>query len=76
MTARVLQFPFRAEAPVHRETRLATAQRSWLAVEDALAGDWSDSCLIAAMVTAGYAERRELIAERERRAHRCKASAL
>lgn len=51
------------------DVSIAAAQRAWLAVEDALA-PWSDSALIAALVTASPREREEIIAELEARAQK------
>lgn len=70
MSARVLQFPFQPEAPINRQTEIAVAQRTWLAVEEALAGEWSDSILISLLATAAPLERGEILAELERRTWR------
>lgn len=47
---------------------IETAQRTWLAVEDALAGDWSDSTLIATYFAAGPDAAAQILAELEARA--------
>lgn len=72
MTARIYLFPTQegatpAEAAVDPAQTIATALRGYLAVEDALAGRWSDSVLIACLATAGPAERGAIIRELEAR---------
>lgn len=70
MTARIHLFTNAsppAETPADRRRFIAEAQRAYLAVEDALAGQWSDSVLISCLVTAGPDERGAIIRELEAR---------
>ena len=66
MSAAILRFP--AEPPVDRQLEISAAQRAWLVVEDALAGTWSDSNLIAGLAYADRLERQRILAELEARA--------
>lgn len=79
MSARIYLFhrpetwgPERAVDPAQE---LATAQRAFLAVEEALAGEWSDSVLIAQLAIASPLERGTIIRELEERARRARSGA-
>lgn len=67
MSAAILRFP--GEPPVDRQLEISAAQRAWLAVEDALAGAWSDSNLISGLAGADRLERQRILAELEARAN-------
>jgi hypothetical protein len=62
MSARVIPFPAKPTAPPVAEGELATAQRNWLAEEEAASGRWSDSVLIAQLFGADPYEREAILA--------------
>lgn len=72
MSARIYLFPFGqpAERAVDPEQTIDTALRTFLAVEDALAGQWSDSVLISLLATADPLDRGAVIRELEARSAR------
>lgn len=71
MSARIYLFhhpeTWGPERPVDPAFEIAAAQRAWLAIEEALSGEWSDSVLIAQLAFATPIERGRIIAELERR---------
>lgn len=72
MSARIYLWPYGqpAEDPVDPSRPIAAAMRAYLAVEDALAGPWSDSILISLLAHADPLDRGAVIRELEARSMR------
>ena len=72
MSARIYLWPYGqpAEDPVDPSRPIAAALRGYLAVEDALAGRWSDSVLISLLAHADPLDRGAVIRELEARSAR------